>query len=102
MELVQGSVAQTGAMTVLLTGRSQNNFSQLIQRIVKSRALKFDMIVLKPEVGPAQERFTSTMNFKQAFLTALIQTYSKTADFKIYEDRPKQYDGVYFYGDHSC
>lgn len=82
---------QRSALAVLLTGRSERRFSELISRIVKSRSLRFDMVVLKPEVGPADEKFPSTMSFKQAFLTHLIKVYNKTEEFKIYEDRPKQY-----------
>lgn len=81
---------QRDALAVLLTGRSERSFSELIPRIVKSKSLKFDMVVLKPEVGLLNEKFPSTMSFKQTFLTHLLETYTKIEDFKIYEDRPKQ------------
>ena len=84
------AMKQSTAFTVLLTGRSERGFSELIPRIMKSKSLVFDMIVLKPEVGPSNERFSSTLLFKKAFLEQLLATYPKIEEVKIYEDRPKQ------------
>ncbi|KAI1820092.1 hypothetical protein F4861DRAFT_543266 [Xylaria intraflava] len=89
VELVQLSMKQKDALCVLLTGRNENGFSTLIKRIVKSKQLEFDMIGLKPEVGPNSERFKSTMLFKQAFLKAVMETYKNAQEIRIYEDRPK-------------
>ena len=50
--LVRLSMDQTDALTVLLTGRAENNFADLIKRIIASKKLSFDMICLKPETGP--------------------------------------------------
>ena len=91
VELVKLSVEQQSALTVLLTGRSESKFSELITRMLSSKSLKFDMVVLKPEVSPSEEKFKSTMLFKQAFLGQLLKTYKQTEEFKIYEDRPRQY-----------
>ena len=77
-------------MTVLLTGRGERNFADLLKRIVKSKDLDFDMICLKPETGPSNQRFSSTMNFKQAILQDLVFTYRDAVEITIYEDRPKQ------------
>lgn len=82
---------QKDSLNVLLTGRSKNNFANLIQRIVKSKQLQFDLIALKPDVGPLNQRFSTTMQFKQAFLDDLMHTYSNADEIRIYEDRPKQY-----------
>ncbi|KAI3325715.1 hypothetical protein HD806DRAFT_491072 [Xylariaceae sp. AK1471] len=93
VELVQLSMKQKDALCVLLTGRSERGFSELIKRIVKSKGLEFDMIGLKPEVGPNSERFKSTMLFKQAFLKAVMETYKQAQEIRIYEDRPKHVAG---------
>jgi hypothetical protein len=84
---------QKDALCVLLTGRSERGFSELIKRIVKSKGLEFDLIGLKPEVGPNSERFKSTMLFKQAFLKAVMETYKQAQEIRIYEDRPKHVAG---------
>ncbi|KAI1429002.1 hypothetical protein F5Y12DRAFT_782248 [Xylaria sp. FL1777] len=87
VELVHLSMKQKDALCVLLTGRSERGFSDLIKRIVKSKGLEFDMMGLKPEVGPNSERFKSTMLFKQAFLRATMETYKHAQEIRIYEDR---------------
>ena len=58
--------------------------------MVTSKKLDFDMICLKPEVGPNNQRFTSTMQYKQALLQDLVYTYMEADEIKVYEDRPKQ------------
>ncbi|KAI0432422.1 hypothetical protein F5Y09DRAFT_339641 [Xylaria sp. FL1042] len=93
VELVRLSMRQKDALCVLLTGRSERGFSNLIKRIVTSKGLEFDMIGLKPEVGPNSERFKSTMLFKQAFLRAAIETYRHAQEIRIYEDRPHHVTG---------
>ncbi|GAP85171.2 putative tat pathway signal sequence protein [Rosellinia necatrix] len=93
VELVQLSMKQKDALCVLLTGRSERGFTDLIKRIVTSRGLEFDMMGLKPEVGPNSERFGSTMLFKQAFLVAMMETYKHAQEIRIYEDRPKHTAG---------
>lgn len=81
---------QKDALTVLLTGRGEANFTDIIKRIVASRKLEFDLICLKPEVGPNGQRFSSTIAFKQCFFEALISTYSQAEEVRVYEDRIKQ------------
>ncbi|KAI2467357.1 hypothetical protein F4781DRAFT_433489 [Annulohypoxylon bovei var. microspora] len=93
VELVRLSMKQDDALCVLLTGRSDQGFSQLIKRIVKSKGLEFDLIGLKPAIGPNQERFQNTMNFKQIFLKAVMGTYSASNEMRIYEDRQRHVEG---------
>lgn len=90
VQLVELSMKQKDALTVLLTGRGEANFADIVKRIVASRQLEFDLICLKPEVGPNNQQFASTMSFKQAFLEALIATYSQAEEIQVYEDRIKQ------------
>lgn len=91
VDLVRLSIKQNDALTVLLTGRGEHNFADLIKRIVASKDLPFDMICLKPQAGPNNEKFRSTMMYKQAVLEDLVHTYKDADEIRIYEDRPKQY-----------
>lgn len=93
VQLAETSIQEEDTLTVLLTGRGESNFADLINRIVKSRGLDFDMVVLKPEVGPNQQQFISTMDFKQVFLRDLVLTYRHAQNIRIYEDRVKHVKG---------
>lgn len=81
---------QKDALTVLLTGRGEGPFAELIKRMVKSKGLQFDLVCLKPEVGPNSQRFSTTMKFKQCFLEDLIFTYKDADEIRVYEDRVNQ------------
>ncbi|KAF2470359.1 uncharacterized protein BDR25DRAFT_334433 [Lindgomyces ingoldianus] len=87
--LVELSMQQKDALTVLLTGRSESGFSDLIKRIVKSRKLDFHMVCLKPAIGPANQKFKNTMEFKQELLKDIVYTYKDAEEIRIYEDRVK-------------
>jgi hypothetical protein len=93
VDLVRCSMEARDTLTVLLTGRGETNFADLINRIARSKELDFDLVALKPEVGPNGARFESTMAFKQAFLQDLVLTYKQAEDIRIYEDRPKHVKG---------
>ena len=93
VELVQLSMRQKDALCVLLTGRSESGFGELVRRMVASRGLEFDLVSLKPAVGPSNQRFSSTMVFKQMFLEALMETYRGAEEIRIYEDRLKHVKG---------
>lgn len=90
VQLVELSMQQKDALTVLLTGRAEGPFENIIKRMIKSRKLVFDLVCLKPEVGPNSQRFSSTMNFKQTFLEDLVTTYKHADEIRVYEDRVKQ------------
>jgi len=81
---------QKDAVTILLTGRGEHNFADLIKRMVDSKKLDFDMVCLKLKTGPKGQRFSSTMHYKQSLLEDLIYTYKDAQEIKVYEDRPKQ------------
>ncbi|EQL28549.1 hypothetical protein, variant [Blastomyces dermatitidis ER-3] len=93
VQLVELSMQQKDALTVLLTGRAEGPFENIIKRMVKSRKLDFDLVCLKPEVGPNSQRFSSTMNFKQTFLEDLVLTYKHADEIRVYEDRIKHVKG---------
>lgn len=87
VDLIQLSMQQKDALTVLLTGRGEGNFGELLQRIVRSKGLEFDIICLKPAAGPNNQKFSSTMGFKQVFLETLMETYRAAEEIRVYEDR---------------
>ncbi|KAL1650202.1 hypothetical protein SLS61_006125 [Didymella pomorum] len=91
--LVGQSMQQKDALNVLLTGRGESNFGDLIKRIVKSRQLDFDMVCLKPAIGPAGQKFRNTMEFKQELLKDIVYTYKDAEELRIYEDRVKHTKG---------
>lgn len=81
---------QKDALTILLTGRGQQNFADIIKRMVASKSLEFDMLCFKQKIGPAGQRFHSTMAYKQCLLEDVIYTYKEAKEIRVYEDRPKQ------------
>lgn len=81
---------QADALTILLTGRKEGTFGELVKRIVRSKKLAFDMICLKQTVGPNNQKYPSTMAYKQDLLRDLLYTYRNAEEIRIYEDRPKQ------------
>ncbi|KAG5983379.1 hypothetical protein E4U54_006245 [Claviceps lovelessii] len=102
VELARLTMKQPDALCVLLTGRSEKGFSDLIKRMVSAKGLDFDIIGLKPEVGPTNQRFQNTMHFKQMFLTALMETYSHATEIRVYEDRPRHTNAFRkFFADHN-
>jgi hypothetical protein len=90
VQLVELSMEQNDVLTVLLTGRSEGGFADIIKRMVTAKKLDFDLICLKPEVGPNNQRFPTTAGFKHAFFDDLIHTYKQAEDIRVYEDRPRQ------------
>ena len=93
VELIRCSMQTKVALTVLLTGRNETYFADLINRMAKAKELDFDLVALKPEVGPNGQVMESTMSFKQAFLHDLVFTYKHADEIRIYEDRPKHVKG---------
>jgi hypothetical protein len=89
VELVRLSMQAEDTLTVLLTGRTESGFSDLIQRMLKAKGLECDMVCLKPTSGPGGEQFSSTMTFKQALLQDIVYTYTGAGEIRVYEDRPK-------------
>jgi hypothetical protein len=86
--LCELSMQQKDAFSVLLTGRGEGKFANLIKRMVKSRGLSFDMICLKPQTSPNNTRIKDTMGFKQELLRDIMYTYRAAEEIRVYEDRP--------------
>lgn len=93
VELVRLSMEDSDVLNVLLTGRNEAGFSDLILRMVAAKRLDFDMVCLKPNSSPNGEVFGSTMQFKQALLRDIVFTYAQAEELRIYEDRVKHVKG---------
>lgn len=90
VDLVNLSVKQKDALTVLLTGRAESNFAHILKKMIASKNLNFDLVCLKPKAGPGNQIFTTTMFYKQALLKDLIYTYKDADEIRVYEDRVRQ------------
>lgn len=77
------------ALGVLLTGRGEAKFAELLQRMVKAKGLHFDMVCLKPAISPYGVKYDSTLKFKVALLEDIMMTYNEATEVRMYEDRPK-------------
>lgn len=93
VDLVRCSMESKEVLTVLLTGRAETYFADLVNRIANAKKLDFDLVALKPEAGPTGMSYESTMSFKQAFLHDLVFTFKNADEIRIYEDRPKHVKG---------
>lgn len=82
VDLVRLSMQQKDALTILLTGRSAKSFWTLIPRILNSKQLAFDMIVLKPEVMPNGARPENVIGYKCLFLEDLLNTYREAKELR--------------------
>ncbi|KAK9474881.1 uncharacterized protein V1510DRAFT_428226 [Dipodascopsis tothii] len=79
---VARSVADPGTLTILLTGRGRARFGSIVEAMVNSRAMAFDMLVLKPtELG------LSTLNYKNKFMETTILACPGLRNVRMFEDR---------------
>lgn len=94
VELVKMSTDnESDALAILLTGRGEAQFSDLLTRMITAKKLDFPMVCLKPDSGPNGEHFASTLDFKQTFLADVMNTYTGATLIRVYEDRIKQVKG---------
>lgn len=89
VDLVRLSMQDEHALTILLTGRKEDGFVELISKMLAAKKLDFNMVCLKPAAGPDNQLFDSTLLFKQALLEDIVFTYTEAEEIRIYEDRPK-------------
>ena len=76
-------------VTVLLTGRS-TLYADIVTRILNSRGLAFDLVVLKPKRGRGVEN--STLTFKYAFIDDVLRLGESIEEVEVYEDRAPHRD----------
>ena len=82
------------ALTVLLTGRS-TAYCDLITRILKSKGLDFDLVVLKPKKERGASN--STLTFKYAFIDDVLRLGESIEEVEVYEDRAPHRDAFEAY-----
>jgi HAD domain family 1 in Swiss Army Knife RNA repair proteins len=87
VESARRSIAQKDVITVLLTGRAESNFAELVCRMARSKRLDFDMVCLKPQVTPSNIRIKKTIEYKTHVLHSLMLTYTLADKIRIWEDR---------------
>ncbi|KAK6352681.1 hypothetical protein TWF730_009494 [Orbilia blumenaviensis] len=75
-------------LNVLLTGRNRKLFSKTMLRLLESAGFNFDLVVLKQNHPQLGYEFATTMEFKQCFISTLLNHYRQTDRISIYEDRP--------------
>ena len=71
-------------LTVLLTGRS-TLYVEVVNRILASRQLNYDLVVLKPK--KARGANNNTLTFKYAFMDDVLRLGKSIVDVEVYEDR---------------
>jgi len=76
-------------LTVLLTGRS-TLYVEVISRILASRQLTYDLVVLKPK--KARGVNNNTLTFKHAFMDDVLRLGKSIVDVEVYEDRAPHRD----------
>jgi len=78
------SISRKDVLTVLLSGRSESKFPDLILRIVKSKGLEFDLVCLKPAVTPSNVQVRTTMQYKIEFLKSIVYTYKHAGEITVF------------------
>lgn len=82
VSLVKESLADPSVLTVLLTGRQEEGFKDLISTIVKAKGLNFDVLFLR--TGD----FTNTLEFKKFCIQSLLKKFTECKHISLYDDRP--------------
>ena len=77
------SIERKDVLTVLLSGRSEIKFPDLILRIIKSKGLDFDLVCLKPAVTPNNVQVRSTMQYKSESLKSIVYTYKHAGEITV-------------------
>jgi hypothetical protein len=77
------------ALTVLLTGRS-TAYCDLITRILNSKNLNFNLVVLKPKKERGASN--STLTFKYSFIDDVLKLGESIEQVEVYEDRAPHRD----------
>ncbi|KAF1806509.1 hypothetical protein V8B55DRAFT_1442573 [Mucor lusitanicus] len=97
---VRASMADPSHLTVLLTGRRYHPFHALMDNILASKGLVFDIVGLRPDPEsdapdhPAgfmfnhePNVFETTMHFKTSFIVNILHHYPSLTDIVMWDDR---------------
>lgn len=97
---VRESMADPSHLTVLLTGRRYHPFHALMDNILASRGLVFDIVGLRPDpesdapdhpdglmFNHEPNVFETTMHFKTSFIVNILHNYPSLTDIVMWDDR---------------
>ncbi|KAK4509720.1 uncharacterized protein ATC70_007022 [Mucor velutinosus] len=97
---VRASMADPSHLTVLLTGRRYHPFHALMDNMLASKGLAFDIVGLRPDPEsdapdhPTGLRFNhepnvfeTTMHFKTSFIVNILHNYPSLTDIVMWDDR---------------
>lgn len=97
---VRKSSADPTRMTVLLTGRRYHPFHTIIERMLASKGLEFDLVGLRPDPvtdGPDHPNglmfndepdvFNTTMDFKTSFIVHMLHSIPSLRNVVMWDDR---------------
>ncbi|KAG0173673.1 hypothetical protein DFQ28_007986 [Apophysomyces sp. BC1034] len=104
VEEAREAIEDPDTMAILLTGRRYHPFHQVIPSMLEAKSLDFDLIGLRPD--PEREHackwtghddlvynppsvFSSTMQFKQRFITHLLQRVPSLRQIRMWDDRKR-------------
>jgi hypothetical protein len=81
VEAAKQAMREMDVLTVLLTGRN-TDFSDLIPKMLQSKWLQFDLIVMKPTFGDK-----TILQYKLSFINHILSLPSAFGEIEIYEDK---------------
>ncbi|KAI8141505.1 hypothetical protein BJV82DRAFT_518261 [Fennellomyces sp. T-0311] len=83
------AIADPDVLSVVLTGRRVHPFQRVLPRMLASQQLDFDMVCMRPdpelEYGPSV--FSSTMDFKQAYIINMLRRVPSVKRVVMWDDR---------------
>lgn len=96
VKAVQMSCQNPSHLTILLTGRRYHPFHNLIENMLLSKGLQFDILGLRPDPEQAEQDayinvqpnvFDTTMDFKTSFIVNLLSSVPTLQDIVMWDDR---------------
>ncbi|KAI9497651.1 hypothetical protein BDB00DRAFT_803491 [Zychaea mexicana] len=83
------SIKNPNVLTVVLTGRRVHPFHKILPRMLASQNLAFDMVCMRPdpEIEHGPSVFSSTMDFKQAYILNMLEKVPSLNRVVMWDDR---------------
>lgn len=82
VSLVKESFADPSVLTVLLSGRNEESFKDLISTMVQAKGLNFDILLFRTS------EFTNTLDFKKSCIENMLKRLTSCKYISLYDDRP--------------
>ncbi|KAH3669019.1 hypothetical protein WICMUC_005118 [Wickerhamomyces mucosus] len=87
LDLMRLSNAEEDTLTVIMTGRRKEIFSEMLGELIASKKIRYDALILK------QGEFSNTLSFKSQVIIDLLNHYINVKETVIYDDRRPQLNG---------